>query len=282
MEIVFDNVSYSYNKNTPVEKEALKDVSLKFKKSKINVIMGPSGSGKTTMIELINALLLPVKGKVSVGNFELMNNEKFRNINDLRFDVGLVFQFPEEQFFQSTVRKEIEFGMKYFKYKLDNSLKRVKEALTMVGLDDSYLNRNPFSLSSGEQRKVAIASILAFNPSVIILDEPTVGLDNKSKQNLIELIKILKTRYNKTIIIISHDVDLMYKIGEYFIILNNGAVFKSASKKTIFKNLKMFKKYNIEVPKIVEFIDVVYKKVGIKLEASDNIKDLMKGIYKNV
>lgn len=282
MEIIFDKVSYFYSEGLSLEKEALKNVSVKFKKGKINAIIGNSGSGKTTMLELINALLLPSSGKISVGDFELKKGKKLKNINKLRFDVGLIFQFPEEQFFQPTVKKEIEFGMKYFKYRLNNSDKRINDALKMVGLDETYLDRSPFALSLGEQRKVAIASILAFNPKVVILDEPTVGLDNKSKKSLISLIRKLKNRYNKTVIIVSHDVDLLYQISDNFIILDKGKVIKTGDKETIYDDIAKFEKQGMNIPRVVKFIKMVEKEKGIKLDPYDNIKDLIKSVYRNV
>jgi energy-coupling factor transport system ATP-binding protein len=280
MEIEFENVSYTYDN---IEKnEVLKEISTKIIKEKINIIIGPSGSGKTTFIELINALLLPSKGKVKVGNFILENKRKIKDIKQLRFDVGLVFQFPEEQFFKETVQKEIAFGLKYFKYKLDVLDKRIIDALKMVGLDETYLNRNPLHLSDGEKRKVAIASILVFNPKVLVLDEPTVGLDNKSRKDLLRLILRLKKNYKKTIIMVSHDLDVLYPIGDNYIVLSEGKLLITGSREEVFKNIRLLKKHNIVVPKIVEFIDRVKEKKGIKLGIEDNTRDLMKVIYRNV
>jgi energy-coupling factor transport system ATP-binding protein len=280
MEIEFENVSYTYDN---IEKnEVLKEISTKIIKEKINIIIGPSGSGKTTFIELINALLLPSKGKVKVGNFILENKRKIKDIKQLRFDVGLVFQFPEEQFFKETVQKEIAFGLKYFKYKLDVLDKRIIDALKMVGLDETYLNRNPLHLSDGEKRKVAIASILVFNPNVLVLDEPTVGLVNKSRKDLLRLILRLKKNYKKTIIMVSHDLDVLYPIGDNYIVLSEGKLLITGSREEVFKNIRLLKKHNIVVPKIVEFIDRVKEKKGIKLGIEDNTRDLMKVIYRNV
>ena len=192
MEIKYENVSYVYNPKTALKKVALKDINLVIQDSQINALIGTSGSGKTTLIELLNSLLVPTKGKVIVDKDIIANKGYIKNINQLRRKVGIVFQFPEEQFFNLTVKKEIEFGLLSFNYRTNELDKRVSDALKMVGLDDSYLERDPFKLSNGEQRKVAIASILVFNPKIIVFDEPTIGLDYDSKKNLIKLIRMLK------------------------------------------------------------------------------------------
>ena len=280
MEVKFNHVFYVYNEKTALSKMALADINSTFKDGKITSIMGKSGSGKTTLIELINALILPTKGNIEVGSRVINKTRKIKNINNLRYKIGLVFQMPEEQFFCSTVKEEIEFGMKYFNKSVKSIEKHVSDALIMMGLDDSYLNRNPFTLSSGEMRKVAIASILAFNPKVIILDEPTIGLDNKSKENLIKIIKLLKNRYKKTIIVVSNDADLLLKISDYVILLDKGKIVLEGNKYDFFK--QDISKYGLKRPKIIEFEQLVLEKKGIKIGYRDDINDLMKDVYRYV
>jgi energy-coupling factor transport system ATP-binding protein len=280
MEIEFKDVSYSYGKIN--KKEAIKELSTKIIKNKINILLGPSGSGKTTFIELMTALLTPDSGYIKIGDIILQKNKKVKDINNLRFNVGYVFQFPEEQFFKDTVKKEISFALRYFKYKINSIDKRVSDSLKMVGLDESYLNRNPLELSDGEKRKVAIASILAFNPKVLIFDEPTVGLDNKSRRELIRLILKLKNKYDKTVIIVSHDIDVFYQIGDNYIVLSEGKLLISGDREHVFKDIKLLKKNKIDIPRIAEFIEKVKEKKGIKLGIEDNVRDLMKAIYRNV
>jgi len=279
MEIKFNDVTYVYQK--PYPRIALSNVNIEFKKDMINGIVGKSGSGKTTLIELINALIIPTKGTIKVGNRIINPKGKIKNVNDMRYKIGLVFQFPEEQFFCKTVKKEIEFGMKYFKKNTKDNDKHISDALKMVGLDETYLDRNPFGLSSGEMRKVAIASILAFNPSVIILDEPTIGLDNASKENLIKIIRMLKTRYHKTIIIVSHDTDLLLKITDYILVLDKGKVVLEGNKYEVFSNYKL-EEYGVKRPKIIAFEKLVFDKKGIKLGYRDELNDLMKDVYRHV
>ncbi len=280
MEVKFNNVYYTYNEKTPLSKLVLGNINITFKEGTINGIIGRSGSGKTTMIELINALILPTKGNITVGSKVISRTRKIKNINNLRYRIGLVFQYPEEQFFCKTVKEEIEFGMKYFKKNVKSMEKHVSDALLMVGLDDSYLARNPYTLSSGEMRKVAIASILAFNPKIVILDEPTIGLDNSSKENLIRIIKLLKNRYHKTIIIVSNDTDMLHRISDHIVLLDKGKIILEGSKYEVFK--QDIEKYGIKKPKIIEFEELVYKEKKIKIGLRDDINDLMKDVYRYV
>lgn len=284
MEIRFNNVNFLYNANSSIKNKVLKDVCTCFQESQVTSIIGRSGSGKTTMAEIMNALLFPTEGTVEIGSY-LLSSKGLKNnkeINNLRVNIGLVFQFPEEQFFNMTVKEEISFGMKYFNYKTNDIDKRVSDSLKMVGLDDNYLERNPFSLSNGEKRKVAIASILAFNPKVIILDEPTIGLDSISKKNLIQLIKRLKQRLNKTIILISHDIELVHIVSDNVIVLDNGNIVLSGDKYSVFKQESTLEKYGIKVPKIMAFSNMVLEKKGIKIGYRDEINDLIKDIYRYV
>lgn len=280
MEVKFNDVYYVYNEKTPISKMVLGNINATFKEGTINGIVGKSGSGKTTLIELINALIIPTKGKIEVGSNVISKTRKIKNVNNLRYKIGLVFQIPEEQFFCNTVKEEIEFGMKYFKKSVKSIEKHVSDALLMVGLDDSYLNRNPFTLSSGEMRKVAIASILAFNPKVVILDEPTIGLDNQSKKNLIKIIKLLKNRYKKTVIIVSNDTDLLLQIADHVVLLDKGKIIYDNNKYEVFK--QDLEKYGLKRPKIIEFEQMVLEKKNIKIGYRDDINDLMKDVYRYV
>lgn len=280
MEIKYDNVSYVYNPKTALKKVALKNINLVIQDSKVNALIGTSGSGKTTLIELLNSLLVPTEGEVTVDEDIIANKGYIKNINALRRKVGIIFQFPEEQFFNLTVKKEIEFGLLSFNYRINEKDKRVSDALKMVGLDDSYLDRDPFKLSNGEQRKVAIASILVFNPKIIVFDEPTIGLDYDSKKNLIKLIRMLKTRYSKTIIIISHDIDFIHSISDYVILLDKGNLILTGNKYDILANPSALEYYNLPMPKVVEFSYKVLKNKGIKMGYRDDVNDLLKDIYR--
>ncbi len=282
MEIKLNDVSYTYDKVNYQKKEVLKDINLTFMEGKITGIVGKSGSGKTTMVELIDALLIPSSGSIEVGNFIIDQNSKNKEINDLRFQVGLVFQFPEDQIFNSTVKEELEMGLKFYQYKLNQMEQRTLDALKMVGLDASYLDKNPFQLSHGEKRKIAIASILMLNPSVLILDEPTIGLDPESKRSFIKLIRMLKNRFHKTIIIVSHDTDFLLPLVDYVVVLHKKHVVMEGDKYTVFKEVKKLKQYGVQVPQMIAFSDKVLRKKGVKIGYRDEINDLMKDIYRYV
>lgn len=267
MEIKLENVVY---------KNIINDVSLDVKSNNILAIMGKSGSGKTSLAEIIDLLTLPDSGNIFIDK-NLIDKDNFKTNKS---KIGLVFQFPEEQFFCNTVEKEIEFGLNFLNKDIEQIKKRVNNSLLMVGLDNTYLKRNLFSLSTGEKRKVAIASILAINPNVIILDEPTIGLDELSKINLIKILKMLKSKYNKTIIIVSKDSDLVHSICDNVIIIDNGKIVLSGNKYDVFtKNVEA---YGIKKPKIIEFEQMVYKNKNVKLLYRDDINDLMKDVYRSV
>ena len=276
MEVVFNNVSYSYNKGLFNEKVALKDINLDLRSNSIHGIIGPIGSGKSTLLELMNGITRPDCGTISIGNYDL-NKRNFK-FNDFRYDVGLVFQFPEKQFFCKTVAEEVAFSKKILDKK-DKSIKaKVVKVLKMVGLDESYLKRSPFNLDGGEKRRVAIASVLISNPKLLILDEPTIGLDNKSKKRLVRLLKTLKEKYLKTIIIVTHDVDMLYDIVDNVIVLNDGHVVKTGNKINVFSDVELLDKNNTPVPNIIRVEKLIYDKLKADLGYCKNINDLVKKI----
>ncbi|MFI3307056.1 MAG: ATP-binding cassette domain-containing protein [Mycoplasmatota bacterium] len=279
MEIIFDNISVIY-KDIEKEKQILQNIDLKIKSEKITGIIGPSGSGKTTLIELISGLKKATKGKIIVGETTIEPNKKILKINELRKKIGIVFQFPEEQIFNTTVEKEIAFSLKNFNFKTNVIDKQITKALLMVGLDDSYKSKDPYTLSSGEIRKVAIASILAYNPDVIIFDEPTVGLDNISKSYLVEIIKKLKTRYKKTIIVVTHDIEFLIKIVDDVVVLKNGKILINGTKKKVFSETKKLKDNGIPIPKVILFKEMVFDNKNVKLPYREDINDLIKDIYR--
>lgn len=281
MEIKFNNVDFSYKKFNYLDKEVLKNININFMKGKINAIIGKSGSGKTTLVELINNILIPTNGQIKIDDY-LITNKKFDKSLELRFNIGLIYQFPEEQFFGNTVYEELCLTLRLFNYKMNEIDKRIEDSLKMVGLNNTYLDKNPLMLSRGEKRKLALASSLLINPKVLILDEPTIGLDSKSKNDLIKLLRMLKNRYNKTIIIISHDMDFIHKFVDYIYVLYNKEIVLEGSKYDVFKQVKELKKYGIKVPKIIEFENKVLNKKKIKIGYRDDINDLIKDIYRYV
>ncbi len=276
MEVIFRNVSFSYNYKMENEKEALKDINLCLESNLIHGIIGPIGSGKSTMLELMNGITKPTKGEISIGKYDL-HKSKFK-FNNFRYDVGLVYQFPEKQFFCNTVGEEIAFSEKIFEPKNKNIKSKVIKVLKMVGLDETYINRSPFSLNGGEKRRVAIASVLISNPKLLIMDEPTIGLDNNSKKRLMKLLKKLKTMYSKTIIIVTHDVDMLYEIVDNVVVLNEGKIIKEGNKLNVFSDVELLDKNNTPVPSIVRTEKIIYDKTGIDLGYVPDMNTLIRSI----
>lgn len=276
MEVIFKNVSFSYNYGMKNEKEALKDINLCLDSNLIHGIIGPIGSGKSTMLELMNGITKPTKGEISIGKYDLFKKDfKF---NKFRYDVGLVYQFPEKQFFCNTVGEEVAFAQKVFAPRNKNIKNKVIKVLKMVGLDESYLNRSPFSLNGGEKRRVAIASVLISNPKLLIMDEPTIGLDNNSKKRLMKLLINLKKMHSKTIIIVTHDVDMLYEITDNIVVLNDGRVIKEGDKLSVFSDVELLDKNNTPVPNIVRLEKMICDKTGIDLGYRPDMNSLVRSI----
>lgn len=278
MEIKFEDVSYSYKKVNYQEKEVLKDIHLKFKDGKINAIIGKAGTGKTTLLNMINQELLPTKGKIKIDGIVIPSNTNIKSDNYI--DIGYVSENPQEQFLNQTVYEELESMLQIKQYKLDTIEKRISDVLLMVGLNKSQLKQNPNTLSHGETRKLAIAIALISNPKVLILDEPTTNLDAKSKNEFIKLLRLLKSRYHKTIIISSNDLDFIHKISDYIFVLYNKKVVLEGTKYEVFKDSNQLKKYGLIPPKVMLFSDIVLFKKNIKLGYRDEINDLIKDIYR--
>ncbi len=278
-EIEFNNVTFIINEKTPLEKTILNDVSFKMEKGKIYSFLGASNSGKTAIADLINALIVPTYGSVKIGNF-INDGRRIKNVNKLRFDTGYVFKNPYDMFFNKTVKQEIAFGMKYFNYKVKKKSLRINDALKLVGLDESYLKLNPLRLTLVDAKKVALACTLIYNPSILILDEFTNGLNYSDKQDLLHLLKLLKNKYNKTIILLSKDTSFCYEIADYFYLMHLTKIVKEGSRE-ILHDEELLKSINLEVPKIVSFVNVCKKKKH-DIDYYTNIHDLIKGVYRDV
>lgn len=259
MAIVFNNVSY---------KDKLKNISYTFEEGKITSVLSVSGNGKTLFSYILSGLIKDYTG-------EVINSYEGRNM-------GYVFQNPEESFIFNSVREEISFGLKKYNYKINMLDKRIEDSLKMVGLDNSYLDRNPFDLSSGEKCLLALGVVLSLNPKLLIIDDPTLYLDNKNMEYLIKLIKKLKNNYHKTIIIFTSDIEFAIRLTDNYVILKNGKICSSGNSKDLLNNIPRLKSSGIEIPRIIEFINVVNKKKNINLDMTFDIKELMKDIYRHV
>lgn len=272
MEIKFDKVNFTYKKINYCEHEVLKNINIKLKAGKINAIVGKSGSGKTTLLELITGILKPTTGKV------LIDEKEIDNLNNA-FDIGYVSQ-DNNQFLQKTVKEELEMLLKLYNYKLKEKKKRINDSLIMVGLNEKYLNLNINNLSSGEKKKLALASALILNPSILIIDEPIIGLDRKTKEELKKIFRILKTRYNKTIIFVSNNLDFVLEVADYVYVLYDKEIVLEGKKIDVLSKTDILKKYGIIGPNITSFENLVLTKKQIKIGYRYEINDLIKDIYR--
>lgn len=269
MEIKIEKLSFKYPSK---EKKILDNINLTIKDASITGIIGKSGSGKTTLVDIISGLIKQDDGIITYnGETEI-----------LKQDIGYVFQDPKKQFFCNNVKDEISLGAKINNYRLNLLEKRVIDVLKIVNLKENILDKNPLTLSDSEAKRVMLASILIYNPKLIILDEPTMNFDLKGKLEFIKLIRTLKNRYKKTIIIISHDIDLLHKIIDDTIVINDGKIVLQGDKYEVFKDTKRLKKYGLLPPNVIAFSDKVLNKKGIKIGYRDEINDLIKDIFRNV
>ena len=264
MAIRFKSLSYVYDKDMPYAHKALDDINLEIKEGIITAIIGETGSGKSTLVEHLNALLLPTEGSLEILDYNLVANQKIKFLKPLRKDVGLVFQFSEYQLFEETVLKDVAFGPLNFGFTPDEAIKRAKEALTMVKIDESLFETSPLELSGGQKRRVAIAGILACDPKIIVLDEPTAGLDPKGAKEIIGLFVSLNEKMNKTIIIVSHDNEMVYNYCQETVVLSHGQIKYHGLTLDLFADREMLKEYDLLEPQIVTFKNMLAEK-GFKV-----------------
>lgn len=276
MEVRFNNVNFYYDKKSKIK--ILDSINLKIKANTVIGITGKNGSGKTTLLELINALSLPTSGKIMIDNM-VINKKKEFDKEQLRKMVGYIVQDAETQLFNKTVEEELCYSCRFLKKTVDQQ--KLLTVLDMVGLDESYLVKNPLLLSHGEKRKVAIASTLVLDSDIIMLDEPTNGLDGKSIKSIERLIKYLKS-VGKIVIVVSRDVEFLHKVSDDIVIMHEGKIVLQGNKYDVFKNIQILKQYEIPVPKIIEFSTLVLNKKNIKIGYRDEINDLLKDIYRYV
>ena len=257
------NFTYNYPKKKIPPKYILKDINLEINsQDEFVTLLGESGAGKSTLVQLFNGLLLSNEGEVIVFDRKLSNTKKIK-LKETRKKVGLVFQFPEYQLFDETVLKDVSLGPKNFG--LENPEALAKQALSVVGIDEALYERNPFTLSGGQMRRVAIAGILASNPDILVFDEPTVGLDPASKKELLKLLKTLNENYHKSIILITHDMDVVGEVSKRVIVLNKGKIAYDGDKDTLFSNEDLMLDYSLDYPNTVKMLLEIKKKLNIEI-----------------
>lgn len=249
MSIKIENLTYVYMPKTPFEKKALDNVSLEIEDGEFLAVIGHTGSGKSTLIQHLNGLLKPASGKIYVDGTDI--TDKDTKLVDIRKKVGLVFQYPEYQLFEETIAKDIAYGPTNLGLNEDEILRRVKKSMEMVGLDyDEYKDISPFELSGGQKRRVAIAGVIAMEPNVLILDEPTAGLDPAGRDDILEQIKFLHEKYNMTIILVSHSMEDVGKLAEKIIVMNDGHIELQGKPKEIFREIDTLERIGLAVPQV--------------------------------
>ena len=287
MQISFKNVSYTYNYKTPYAREVLKDINLNIEEGSYTVIVGKTGSGKSTLIEHINGLLLPTYGEVLVNNVLITNpknkrekRELAKTLKILRKDVAVLFQFSEQQLFETSVLKDIIFAPLNYGISEERAISKAKELIKLVGLDESYLDKSPFELSGGEMRKVALCGVLALEPKVLILDEPTVALDYKSREEIMTMVKKLKDELNMTIVLISHNMNYVLEYADKVFVLKNGKINFEGTVKELFADEKLLKENSLEQPELLKFYNNLQEN-NIKLDVFPRKYEDLIGALKN-
>lgn len=277
MSITFKEVEHIYSENTPFAYHALKGVNLKITDQSFTAIIGQTGSGKSTLIQHINALLLPTSGSINIDEYLITATDKPSKLKPLRKKAGLVFQFPEYQLFEETIEKDIIFGPMNFGVSEEEAKKIAHNVLKTVGLEESYLNKSPFDLSGGQKRRVAIAGILAMNPNILILDEPTAGLDPQGTNEMMSLFKRINES-GKTIILVTHDMNHVLQYCDEVVVMNHGKVEKHDTVTNVFKDSEYLNSLGIDLPIITNFI-IKLNNQGFNLDSSiNNIEQLIAAI----
>ncbi|SHK55690.1 energy-coupling factor transporter ATPase [Tepidibacter formicigenes] len=259
MSIIIKDLVYVYNPDSPFESRALDGVSCEIKKGELVGLIGHTGSGKSTLIQHLNGLLKPTSGKIIINDVDITNHNT--SLTDIRKKVGVVFQYPEYQLFEETIYKDIAFGPNNLGLSEEEIKDRVKESMNLVGLDyEKFKDRSPFELSGGQKRRVAIAGIIAMNPDVLILDEPTAGLDPNGRDEILNQIKYLHEKYNMTIIISSHSMEDMAKLADKIIVMYKGKIELIGNPRQVFKNGERLKEIGLDIPQVLELANKLRKK----------------------
>lgn len=259
MEIKIEDVSYN---------NILNKINISIKIGTINVIIGSTGSGKTTLLNILSKKKEPTNGKIII-------NEKLK--------IAVVGQFVEDEFFEPNIEIEMKHCLNKERFNTQEKInKHLSTALKMSGLTDDLLNKDPLKLSNSEMKKLSLAKALSINPDIILLDEPTIGMDDEDKINLIKVLKTIKRYHSKTIVISTQDIDFAHLVADNIIALNNGKVILQGNKYDVFKNVDMLKSNDIPIPRIIKFENMVLKNKNIKLGYRDDINDLVKDILRNI
>ncbi|MDU6550709.1 MAG: energy-coupling factor transporter ATPase [Streptococcus mitis] len=279
MGIALENVSFTYQEGTPLASAALSDVSLTIEDGSYTALIGHTGSGKSTILQLLNGLLVPSQGSVRVFDTLITSTSKNKDIRQIRKQVGLVFQFAENQIFEETVLKDVAFGPQNFGVSEEDAEQIAREKLALVGIDESLFDRSPFELSGGQMRRVAIAGILAMEPAILVLDEPTAGLDPLGRKELMNLFKKLH-QSGMTIVLVTHLMDDVAEYANQVYVMEKGRLVKGGKPSDVFQDVVFMEEVQLGVPKITAFCKrladrgVSFKRLPIKI---DEFKESLNG-----
>ena len=285
MDIKLQQVSYAYAKGTPFEKRALYDVDLTIHSGTYQAIIGHTGSGKSTILQHFNGLLKPTTGKVYIGDRVIEAGKKAKELKPIRQKVGIVFQFPEHQLFEETVRKDIMFGPMNFGVSEQEADRRARELIQLVGLPEAVLEKSPFDLSGGQMRRVAIAGVLAMEPEIIVLDEPTAGLDPRGQKEIMDMFYTLHKERGLTTILVTHSMEDAARYADEIAIMHEGRCVLTGAPRELFADAETLQTYRLQLPRIVKFQHQVEKMMNMKLskiclteeELADEIARVVKG-----
>lgn len=262
MDITFKNVNYIYQQNTPFAHKAIENLSFYIPTGSFTAIIGHTGSGKSTLIQHLNGLVRPSEGEVTIGEYRLTNDKKPKDLKSLRSRVGVVFQYPEHQLFEETVKKDIAFGPENFAVPKEEIEKRIKKITPDVGLTEELLERSPFDLSGGQMRRVAIAGVLAIKPEILVLDEPTAGLDPRGQKEMMNMFYDMHKKQGLTTILVTHSMEDAVKYADHVIILNEGTKYMEGKPEVVFTQKEALNKVQLDVPEIVRFLNSFEERFG--------------------
>lgn len=265
MDIALQQVTYKYQVNTPFERLAIQNINMSIPHGMYLALIGHTGSGKSTVIQHLNALLKPTEGRVVIGDRTIDAMKKEKNLRPIRQKVGIVFQFPEHQLFDETVEKDICFGPMNFGVSEQEAKERARKLIADVGLSEDILQKSPFDLSGGQMRRVAIAGVLAMEPEVLVLDEPTAGLDPRGRAEIMDMFHLLHQQKDLTTILVTHHMEDAARYADEIVILNDGQVKKTGDPRSIFSNPEELLGLGLDVPQVVSFQYQLERKMNRKL-----------------
>lgn len=279
MKITFDQVTYDYSIKTPYQYRALNQVSTTFIESKFYAIVGQTGSGKSTLIQHLNAILKPTEGQLKIGDTNITKKTKSKKLAPVRKKVGIVFQFAEHQLFEDTVEKDIIFGPLNYGPDKEAAIQKAESLMDLLSMDRSLLKKSPFELSGGQKRRIAIAGVLAMEPEILVLDEPTVGLDPKGQHDMMELFNDIHENLGITVILISHQMDIVLKYADEVKVIKAGEIVAEDKPVNIFTNKELLNQTHLEPPNIIKLQQAVETKYNMKFDQIATSEEMFKDMY---